>query len=62
VSLDSRLRLARKVGRGARVRHYEVGELCEALALLRACEKAERLADVETLAAGIAAAEPETDQ
>ena len=41
MSMDSRLRLARKNGTGARLRDFEVPAVVEALQLLRACERAE---------------------
>lgn len=41
MSMDSRLRLARKNGTGARLRDFEVPTVVEALQLLRACERAE---------------------
>lgn len=41
MSLDSRLRLARKNGAGARLRDFEVPTMVDALQLLRACERAE---------------------
>ena len=45
MSLDSRLRLARSKGTGARIHAYEVQDVCEGLRLLRACERAERAED-----------------
>jgi len=42
MSLDSRLRLARRKGTGARIHPHEIQDVCEALRLLRACERAER--------------------
>ena len=55
MSLDSRLRLARTKGTGARIHHYEIPEICEALRLLRACERAERSDDANAVAAAAAA-------
>ena len=54
MSLDSKLRRARLHGTGTSLHHYEVGTVCEALRLLRACERheaAERAAEADAPAA-----------
>lgn len=47
MSLDSRLRLARRNGTGTRIHAHEVQDVCEALRLLRACERHERASDAQ---------------
>ena len=51
MSLDSRIRLARRKGTGARIHPHEVQDVCEGLRLLRACERAEQADDQAAAAA-----------
>lgn len=54
MSLDSRLRLARRKGTGARIHPHEIQDVCEGLRLLRACERAEAADDAHDQAAAAA--------
>lgn len=59
MSLDSRLRLARRKGTGARIHPHEVQDVCEGLRLLRACERAEGADQARDAAATTTTEEPD---